>query len=356
GTFSVPLRRTSIKRDNIFNIISAKPPTQMNSIGVDQDGTDFSYFSSFKFGSSEEEYHLLIDSAASNSWVMGSECINSACEAHNTFGEGDSDTLTITNAPFEIVYGTGSVSGRYAEDTAHFAGFSTPMIFGLASNVSSDFLRYPMDGILALARPDTLTSGDIHPTVIDSLRESNLISNKVFGIHLSRHADGENDGELNFGAPNQDRYDNDLTYIPAITDDRGFWQIALDAAGVDGTMLHLPSRTIILDTGTSFILTPHEDAASLHSLIPFSTSDGETFKIPCRSTQTVHFVLGGRTFNISHLDYVGRSDGLEGDMCYSNIIGRTTFGDAQWLVGDVFFKNVYTIFDYDEARIGLGVK
>jgi hypothetical protein len=50
---------------------------------------------SVKIGESEEEYHLLLDSAASNTWVMGEGCKSEACGTHNTFGSGDSGTLEV---------------------------------------------------------------------------------------------------------------------------------------------------------------------------------------------------------------------------------------------------------------------
>jgi hypothetical protein len=95
GSLRVLLRRRLTKRGNSFNIIPATEPTQSNSLGIDQDGTDFSYFCAFQFGSSSQDYYLLLDSAASNTWVMSSDCSSTACSVHNTFGSSDSSSLKV---------------------------------------------------------------------------------------------------------------------------------------------------------------------------------------------------------------------------------------------------------------------
>lgn len=89
----MPLRR--VPRDNTYNILNSNDPKQKNSVAVDQDGSDLSYMAAVTIGSSKEEYHLLLDSAASNTWVMGQDCKAEACGKHNTFGKGDSDTLKV---------------------------------------------------------------------------------------------------------------------------------------------------------------------------------------------------------------------------------------------------------------------
>jgi hypothetical protein len=64
-------------------------------VAIDQDGKDISYVVAVTFGDGKEEYNLLLDSAASNTWIMSQDCDSEACKMHNTFGKGDSSTLTV---------------------------------------------------------------------------------------------------------------------------------------------------------------------------------------------------------------------------------------------------------------------
>lgn len=94
---TLPLRRlpNPLRRDNIYNIVNSNDPTQTNSVAIDQDGGDNSYMVAVTIGDSKEEYHLLLDSAASNTWVMGQDCTTDACGTHNLFGQGDSSSLKV---------------------------------------------------------------------------------------------------------------------------------------------------------------------------------------------------------------------------------------------------------------------
>jgi hypothetical protein len=93
-SISLPIRRVGI-RQNTYNIVNSVDPKQANSVAVDQDGSDLSYMVAVTIGSSKEEYHLLLDSAASNTWVMAQDCASAACKTHNTFGSGDSSSLKV---------------------------------------------------------------------------------------------------------------------------------------------------------------------------------------------------------------------------------------------------------------------
>jgi hypothetical protein len=209
-----------------------------------------------------------------------------------------------------------------------------------------------MDGILGIGRG---TGSDSTSQLLSILSDTKLIPSKLYAIHLSRATDGLGDGELNLGSLNPDRYSGDINYVDIVPNTNGFWEIPLSGASLDSNTISLSGgRSVIVDTGTSFILTPPADALALHSNIKGYVQDGETFSVPCDTTSVIKFTFGQQTYNISTPDWRGGK--LASGLCRSNIIGRQTFGEKQWLVGDVFLKNVYSVFDFEKGRVGFGVK
>jgi hypothetical protein len=354
-TPAVRSRLTRVKRSNQFAIIQAEQPTTPNSVGVDQDGHDYSYMIKMEFGSDKTTLEMLMDTAAVNTWVMASSCTMPACAVHNTFGPDDSTTLQTTANDFAVYYGSGSVSGSVASDTVTFLGKALPLGFGLATNVSEEFNSFPMDGIVGLGRLQNVADnaeGVKAPTLVDVLVAQGVISAKVIGIHLSGGADPNNDGEITFGAADTSLIDGDLSYVAAINNADGFWEIPVGGASVGGKPAAIQTGvTAILDSGTSFMLLPPADADALNLQIPGAVANGETYLIPCGSNTPVVLTLAGRQWPIDPKNYVGNPSG---NACQSNIVSHLTFGATQWLLGETFLKNVYTLFDNDGARVGFG--
>jgi Eukaryotic aspartyl protease len=262
----------------------------------------------------------------------------------------------VNSNTFAISYGTGQVSGTVATDSVTFLSKTFPLTFGIANTVSADFSDYPMDGILGVGRLENVASnpsGVKAPTIVDTLVSQNIISSKLFGLRISRAGDGGNDGEINFGAPDTAAFSGSLNYITAVKNPNGFWEIPIGSVTFNGKAASIQSGvTVLLDSGTSYMLVPQPDADAIHAVIPGSQKNGEVYSIPCNTNTPLTLTFGGQAYGISAEDYVGakNSDGT----CTSNIVARTTFETTQWLIGDVFLKNVYTVFDYDGGRIGLG--
>lgn len=315
-------------------------------MAIDQDGSDYSYFSSMRFGSKGQEMYMLIDTGSANTWVMGRGCTSKSCEIHNLFGPDDSTTLNVTTNKWSLSYGTGSVSGVTVNDNVKFANFSINMGFGMATTASDDFNNYPMDGILGLGRAASNELGV--PTVMENLKTQGKLAQNVLGIHINRGADNAKDGEIVFGGVNTAKYTGNISYTK--TSNPNAWQIPVQDAYVNNSPCGLAGKSAIIDTGTSYILMPPPDAKKLHSLIPGSVNNGEVYSVPCDSKAVVQVSFSGVKYEISPQDYVMKP--TTGNMCSSNIVGHQAFGPDDWILGDVFLKNVYAVFDFDQGRIG----
>ena len=291
---------------------------------------------------------MLLDTGSSDTWVMGSDCKSTACGTHNTFGDANSDTLKISKTTFSDIYGTGNVTGVLVTDNVELAGLKVPLTFGSASSVSDHFDNYPMDGLLALGRPAATTLNT--NTFMQALNSAKLLPANLFGVNLQRHEDGTTDGEINFGAPDTSKFTGQLTYLTTSNDQN--WEIPVDDVVVGGVPCKLTGNTAIIDTGTSQLFLPPSQAEVLFKNIPGSVqADSETFNIPCDTKTTIEMQFNGVKFAISPEDYIG-APVSGGKLCSSTIFGVQVVGETQWLLGDVFLKNVYSVFDSDKARIG----
>ncbi|KAI1815667.1 aspartic peptidase domain-containing protein [Poronia punctata] len=342
-----PVHASITERDHIdgYKVVKAQKPIIENSAGVDQDGTDYSYFAEVHLGSEGKPLFMLLDTGASTTWVMGSDCTSKSCLIHSTFGPDDSKSFNDTGKSYSVDYGTGSVRGRLVEDELSLAGLSVTLPFGVASTTTDQFTQFPFDGILGLS-----TSSD---TWLAAVKEANLIKSNIFGISLSRNSDGTNDGEIVFGGLNEDKYKGDITYT-SINTPGGAWMIPMDDVLVGGDGADITGRSAYIDTGTSFIFGPPDDVKAMYKLIPGSSStDGATYTVPCDSDREIAFTFSGKTWAINTKDFIS-SPNSKGN-CNGNVYGKEYVKNG-WLLGDVFLKNVYGVFDIDNSRIGFAAK
>ncbi|KAI1460871.1 hypothetical protein F4805DRAFT_465342 [Annulohypoxylon moriforme] len=344
----VPTRSTSnedaalLNRDNDYNVVSAVKPTASNAVGIDQDGTDYSYFIEANFGSEGKSMYMLVDTGASTTWVMGSGCTSSACTKHNTFGPNDSKTYNDTGSNYSVEYGSGEVSGHVISDSISIAGLKVTIPFGVANVTSDQFAQFPFEGILGLSM--------VPNTWLAYVRDAKLIQSNVFGIALARNSDGANDGEIAFGGPNTAKFKGDISYTSIQSGNS--WAIPMDDVLYDGKSASVKGRQAYIDTGTTFVFGPPDDVKALYALVPGSktTDKGTTYTVPCNSNASVSFSFSGQTWTASAKDFTSapNSDGT----CTGNVYGME-FVPGAWLLGDMFLKNVYSVFDVDQKRIEL---
>ncbi|KAG8164250.1 hypothetical protein KVR01_006168 [Diaporthe batatas] len=340
---------TLVARENKYPIDTAATPSDPNSAGIDQDGTDFSYFIEASLGSTGKTLYMLCDTGAGTTWVMGTNCNSKACGMHTTWSPSESTTSKPVGTEFTLNYGTGAVNGTLTEDTMSIASVKVTMAFGVANTTSDDFASFAFDGILGLS----MNNGS-SDNFMGSVKEDKLLKSNVFSVALDRAEDGPNTGQLTLGGTDPAKFTGDITYTAVNPEANGDWAIAMDGMGYDSNKVNVTGRFAYIDTGTTYAFGPPDDVADLHKIIPgASSTDNVTYTAPCNSDKPITVTFSGVERNISAKDWL--SEPSDKGICTSNIFGREVVAGA-WFLGAVYLKNVYTVFDIDQTRIGFATK
>ncbi|KAI9889516.1 MAG: hypothetical protein M1814_005210 [Vezdaea aestivalis] len=335
-------------------------PRQAGFTGrVNNVNDDYSYTVSLSLGTPLQTVELVVDTGAQWTWVTGINCNTESCNGRQKYNPGLSSTSSDVNGAFSASYGFGSVGGTYATDNILFAGFNVKSTFGIASTLSSEFTGVALDGLLGLG--DSSLSRDYarnDPSVLDALYNSKQITQRIFGIRLSRTADGKDDGEITFGGYDPSAFTGPVNWNPTVKTSN-YWSIQLSSSSVNDGRSSSTSKTAIIDSGLSIMVLPVDDANTLMSQFPgYTTSTnqagGVEYYLPCNTKGSINLTFGSVTYAITEKDFLATQYRNEAGLCYVNLNGKTMSGD--WYIGDPFMRNVYTIYDVENSRIGFGRK
>lgn len=201
---------------------------------------------------------LIFDTGSSWLWLPSRECKEAGChEKAQLFDEGTSSTYKRTSTyPQIIQYGGGSVWGYKSMDMVCLdsddSGTCFPNYSFLSVFEAKDLEGLQSDGILGLAPSSQNTTAELF---IDRLVRHGLITERVFAFSLGGT---DESSKVTFGgydlANTKDEFLrwNDLL-------DTNYWTIAIDAAKLGNYTFNLDTNKAIVDTGTSYILMPHDD-------------------------------------------------------------------------------------------------
>ncbi|KAG2181000.1 hypothetical protein INT43_008582 [Umbelopsis isabellina] len=307
------------------------------------------YFGEITIGEPPQTFKVVFDTGSSDLWVVSDDCTTEEyCQAHSRYASSGSSTFASSDEEFSIRYGTGAVSGRLGTDTVSVAGLTIPeQSFAIASTLSDNFAYSPFDGILGLGFPSISTSGLQPP--FHNMMAGGLLDEPVFAMYATKEG-----GEIDLGGIDKSRIQGDITYSNII--EEGYWKIQMDKFGVNGQKMGT-RRAAIVDTGTTLIIVPVADAELIHDKIPGAVSAGDSsYLIPC-SIKDSDFVLSlwfnGKVHNLKGADLVMAPVDTKRGMCLSGISGQEfSKSTPTWVLGDVFFRSFYTIFDAGKSRVG----
>ncbi|KAF8317927.1 acid protease [Clavulina sp. PMI_390] len=320
-----------------------------SAVAVNEDG---SYFVTLTVGN-QKFADMIVDTGSSNTWVgAGTKYVKSS-------------TGTSTGKSFSVSYGSGTVKGTEFTDTVSLGGLS---VVGQSIGVASSSTGFSgTDGIIGLGpvdlTEDTVTGTTEVPTFLDNLFSKGTISTEVLGVSFAPESGSDFDdanGELTLGGTDSTKFTGTLNFFPKSTTSpySFYWGIATSSITFGSTTLE-SSANAIVDTGTTLIYIPTTAFNALTKATGGAIDSTTGFlRFSTQPTSTFTINIGGVAFPLTPSQYLVPSAqyadwGLSTKFFYSWINnGGSVAADVNFIIGQKFLENYYSVFDTTNSRIG----
>lgn len=352
------------ERDALLNLQSSESkmegiatPRKLNSLrgGKDEseiikDYANAQYYGVVKIGSPPQEFQVIYDTGSSNLWVPEKGCVHCGYKlihgGKNKYDKDASETFVEDGTEFAIQYGSGAVSGVFAEETVTLAADISVegQKFATIHDAGGMGIGYAFgyfDGILGLGF-DSISVGGVE-TVFHNAIDQGLVEKPMFAFYLGDNADGE----LTFGGYDEEKFVGELEWVPL--SDETYWRIDLDEIKMGDFVVG--KTDAIVDSGTSLIVGPSKAIHSIANKIGASPTITGQYTVDCETLDSIPditWAINGKEYTVAGKDLTIQSGG----MCIFAMVGMDfpKPGPA-WILGDVFMRKYYTVFDYDGARV-----
>uniref|UniRef100_A0A8C2RZP2 Peptidase A1 domain-containing protein n=1 Tax=Capra hircus TaxID=9925 RepID=A0A8C2RZP2_CAPHI len=264
------------------------------------------------------EFRVIFDTGSADLWVPSISCVSEACSEYK-HPSSHSSTFEKPGQPITIYYGSGIIQGFLDSDTVRIGNFvSLKQSFGL-SEVEYGFDGAPFDGVLGLSGQEM--------------------------THCSRDSQGGGSYE---GGSSQFPQGGSLPHDP----EARFVLLSLSISMNRSIVACSHGCQAFVDTGTSLIYGSTDLVTNINKLLNARLEDSE-YAVSCDAVKTLPPVI----FNINGIDYPVPPQAYiikAQNFCLSIFHGGTeTSSPETWILGDVFLRQYFSVFDRKNDRIGL---
>ncbi|KAM9234749.1 gastricsin isoform 2-T4 [Dugong dugon] len=251
---------------------------------------DAAYFGEISIGTPPQNFLVLFDTGSSNLWVPSVYCQSQACTSHPRFNPSESSTFSTNGQTFSVQYGSGSLTG--------FFGYDTLTVSGQQSS---------QDG-----------------------------------------------GALILGGVDNSLYSGQIYWAP-VTQEL-YWQIGIEEFLIGSQASGWCSQgcQAIVDTGTSLLTVPQQYLSAFLQATGAQEDEYGQFLVNCSNIQdlpTFTFIINDAQFPLPPSSYILENNG------YCTVGVMSTYlssqdGQPLWILGDVFLRSYYSVFDIGNNRVG----
>ncbi|XP_071470041.1 gastricsin-like [Marmota flaviventris] len=315
---------------------------------------DAAYFGEISIGTPPQNFLVLFDTGSSNLWVPSVYCQSQACTTHPRFNPSMSSTFSTNGQTFSLQYGSGSLTGFFGYDTLTVESIQVPnQEFGLSEQEpGTNFVYAQFDGIMGLAYPALSAGGAT--TALQGMLRVDALSSPMFSVYLSNQEGSEDGGAVIFGGVDESLYTGQIFWAPVTRE--LYWQIGIEEfyVGEEASGWCSQGCQAMVDTGTSLLVVPKKHLSSLLQTIGAQEDEYGQFFVNCNDVQnlpTFTFVINGVQFPLPPSAYILNEDGYC-SVGLESIDMSLEDGQPFWILGDVFLRSYYSIFDLANNRVG----
>jgi len=316
------------------------------------DYSEAQFYGPITIGTPAQEFKVIFDTGSSNLWVPSVKCTEISCKLHKRYDAEKSSTYKANGTSFDIMYGSGNISGYVSNDVV---GLADVTVKGqdFAEVVKESGLAFTVgkfDGIMGLAF-DSISVGHATPVWYNMMHQG-LVDKKMFAFWLARNTTGMMGGQLTLGGYDKTLFRGDLKYVPLT--EKNYWQIHMDAVNfMYRNLCGERGCKAIVDSGTSMITGPSNLVNMINGQLGCIISGGECSWLHCPEYSTLpnlEFVLNNYSFVLTPQEYIMETGGA----CISCLMAMDIAEPIGplWILGDRFMEKFYTVFDYENSRVG----
>lgn len=308
------------------------------------------YFGPIQIGG--QSFNVIFDTGSSNVWVPGKNCSWHTCWFHSRYDATKSQTYKPDGRTYSVQYGSGPVEGVFASDTVKVGDIEVAgQLFAEVSQVSFGPLNIAFavgkfDGLLGLGFR-SISQYEI-PTPFEAMVSQKLVDEPVFAFYLQTDASAQ--GELVFGGVDQSHFTGDLVNVPLTSET--YWEVSLDGMTYGSKSVISSAQKAIIDSGTSLLAGPTEQVKALAQQAGATLVLGKEYTIDCAKAATLPSLtvtLAGKDFTLEGSDYIINAGG-QCLFAFMPIDVPAPRGPL-WIMGDVFMKKYYCVFDYGNKQM-----